>query len=261
MSVMTATSRSPAPVRHAPASSISVSLLSGFELRVDGGPVEIPLASQRVVVFLALNRGRVARLFVAGHLWIDASEQRAAAALRTALWRIGRPAAATVRCDGSALSIDPAVDVDLHAATSTARELLAAGDAPVPASAFALLRDDAELLPDWYEDWVIIARERFRQQRLHALEALCGRFASEGRHAEATEAGLAAVATEPLRESAHRALISAHLAEGNACEALRQYRYCADLLRSELGLAPSPRLEQLVSHLRPCSDAAVTRTR
>ncbi len=62
-------------------------------------------------------------------------------------------------------------------------------------------------------------------------------------------AGLAAVAGEPLRESAHRALISAYLAEGNPGEAVRQYRrYCA-ILHKELRLEPSAQMTALLSGL------------
>jgi DNA-binding SARP family transcriptional activator len=62
----------------------------------------------------------------------------------------------------------------------------------------------------------------------------------------AVEAGLAAVAGEPLRESAHGALIKAHLAEGNRGEAVRQYCVCRQLLRDHLGLEPSRQMENLV---------------
>ena len=72
------------PAATLPVDTISLALLRGFELRVNGERVEIPLASQRVVGFLVLHRRRLARVFVAGHLWADASEERAGAALRTA---------------------------------------------------------------------------------------------------------------------------------------------------------------------------------
>ena len=63
------------------------------------------------------------------------------------------------------------------------------------------------------------------------------------------EAALLAVAAEPLRESAHRALLQAHIAEGNMGEALRDYGRYRDLLRRELGVAPSPLIERLVGRL------------
>ena len=61
----------------------------------------------------------------------------------------------------------------------------------------------------------------------------------------AVEAGLAAVAAEPLRESAHRALIAAHLAEGNRSEAMRQFEFYRMLLGKELGLEPSAMMASL----------------
>jgi DNA-binding SARP family transcriptional activator len=55
----------------------------------------------------------------------------------------------------------------------------------------------------------------------------------------AVEAALEAVALEPLRESAHRAVIRAHLVEGNRGEALRQLGELRRLLLEELGIQPS----------------------
>jgi len=52
-----------------------------------------------------------------------------------------------------------------------------------------------------------------------------------------------------LRESAHRALIKAYLAEGNPFEAVRQFRSYAELLDDELGAEPSPMIRDLVQGL------------
>jgi DNA-binding SARP family transcriptional activator len=82
-------------------------------------------------------------------------------------------------------------------------------------------------------------RERVRQRVLHALEALSGKLASIGRFADAVDTAILAVSAEPLRESAQRALIVAHVAEGNLVEAYRCYRSYCDLLHRELGVAPS----------------------
>src|SRR5436309_7742296 len=155
--------------------AVALSLLSGFELRLDGESVRVPLSAQRVVAFLGLNAGRRSRVFVAGQLWIEASEERAAAALRTALWRLGPAGAWLVACEGQSLRLAPSVAVDVGAATRIARRLVDDPGAAVPRDACSDLRDAGELLPDWYDDWVLIERERFRQIRLHALEELCVR--------------------------------------------------------------------------------------
>ncbi len=78
-----------------------------------------------------------------------------------------------------------------------------------------------DLLPGWYDDWVLLERERLRQRVLHALEALSRHLVAAGRIAEAVEAAMTAVGVEPLRESAQRAPVTAHLAEGNRVEARR----------------------------------------
>lgn len=78
---------------------------------------------------------------------------------------------------------------------------------------------------------------------------MCERLTALGRYGQAVDAGLAAVQGEPLRESAHRALIAVHLAEGNHAEALRQYRWFRQLLADELGLRPSARIVGLMGSL------------
>ena len=57
------------------------------------------------------------------------------------------------------------------------------------------------------------------------------------------------MALEPLRESAHRVVIEAYLAEDNASEAIRQYRLFEGILESKLGLRPSPRMQELMRAL------------
>ena len=57
--------------------------------------------------------------------------------------------------------------------------------------------------------------------------------------------------SDPLRETAHRALIRVFLAEGNAFEAVRQYRLCRALTLRHLGTEPSEETARLVRHLAP----------
>jgi DNA-binding SARP family transcriptional activator len=103
-----------------------------------------------------------------------------------------------------------------------------------------------DLLPDWYDDWLVDDREGVRQLRLHALERLTCELSLSGRHAEAIQAALAAVRLEPLRETAHAALIRAHLAEGNRSEAVRQFHRCRELLAAELAVEPSESMRELI---------------
>jgi DNA-binding SARP family transcriptional activator len=93
---------------------------------------------------------------------------------------------------------------------------------------------------------VLLERERLHQRLLHGTEALVAQLSALGRHADAVEVALSAVAADPLRESAHRAVMAAYVAEGNTVEALRQYQRFAVLLRVELDLAPTADLTQFI---------------
>ena len=221
----------------------TVRLLRGFELRRDEEHVLLPPAAERLVAFLALEKGRMKRVYVAGALWIDSSQEAANANLRTGLWRLRQLPYRLVDTTATHLSLSSDVVVDVYGLAEIAKRVstngLGCGEDEVDSIMLA-----GELLPDWYDDWLVIERERFRQVRLHALEALCDALQRDGRYGRAIEVGLAAVACEPLRESAHRAVMRAHLAEGNSHEALRQYELCRHLLHM-LGLDPSHEIETL----------------
>ena len=228
---------------------LRLSLIRGFELLSGDSVVQVAFSAQRLLAFVALQDRAVRRPHASGMLWTDAPEQRANSSLRSALWRTPSPdGQPLIEASSTHLRLNPAVEVDFREIVSRAllvldREdgLQDAGDHLGQFRQFA-----GDLLPDWYEDWVLVERERFRQLRLHALETICHRLTAIGRYALALEAGLAAVACEPLRESAHRQVIRVHLMEGNAAEALRQYRSYARLLADELGARPSPSMDKLL---------------
>lgn len=149
----------------------SLSLLNAFELRCDGHLVNLPLSAQRLLAFLALHEYPLQRVYVAGTLWIDASDDRAGACLRSSLWRLNRPGHLVVEATSTHLRLAPGVDVDLRRALAVAHRLLdGSADAADLDAGEEVLR--GELLPDWYDDWLLFERERFRQVSLHALEAV-----------------------------------------------------------------------------------------
>ena len=227
------------------AESVNLGLLQGFRLEHEGGNPELPLGIQRLVAFLAVHNRPLLRLFVAGNLWLDSSEEHANANLRTALWRLHRLDFRLVDATRSHLSLAPRVVVDLHELSRRARQVLRHDVAPTRQNVDAIL-NGGDLLPDWYDDWVVVEREQFRQLRLLALETLCTELSAAGSYATAVEAGLACIAAEPLRESAHRALIGAHLAEGNRVEAIRQFRLYEKLVLDELGVEPSAAIRRML---------------
>jgi DNA-binding SARP family transcriptional activator len=238
------------------APSARVALLDGFSL--DLGPWrtaagDLPRGVQRLVAHLSLV-GRPTRGAIAGDLWPDVPEEHASGSLRSALWRLHKVVPGLVDTSGGALGLASGVRVDVREFTAWATWVLDPGSGPAcPAPPDVPL--DAELLPGWYDEWVLVERERLRQLRLHALEVFADRLIGAGRPGEAIDVALAAVRGEPLRESAHRVLVRAHLAEGNVAEAIRQYEGYRRVLAAELGVRPTARMRELVEVVRPGSTA------
>jgi DNA-binding SARP family transcriptional activator len=211
-------------------------LFAGPYVTVGAARREVPEGSKQLLAFVALRRRRVERRQVAGTLWPLGDDERAAGNLRSALWRLRRADIDLMVVDKCSLALRADVLVDTHVVEQWATRLIEGratpGDLAVPPSA----PDALNLLPGFYEDWALMERERIRQRILHALEALSEALAAAGRYADAIEAAMLATTAEPLRESAQRVLIKAHLAEGNLTEAHRSYRAYRDLVHRELGV-------------------------
>jgi DNA-binding SARP family transcriptional activator len=227
---------------------IRLTLLGGFCLAREAEEIELAMSAQRLVALLALRERPLNRAYLAGVLWPDYSTERSVANLRTALWRANRSGTFVVAATGTRLRLCTNIQVDVQALTAFGREVdNEAGkglDLLLHMPWFELSRD---LLPDWYDDWLVDDREGIRQLRLHALERLSEALSTSGRHGEAIQAALTAVRLEPLRETAHATLIKAHLAEGNWSEALRQFSRCREALAAELAVEPSDSMQRLVS--------------
>ncbi len=232
---------------------VEISVLGTFAVRVGGHELsDLPSGSQRVLVFLALHDRAVGRVAMAGTMWPDASDIKAGISLRSALSRLDAPTREAIVGASAGLRLAETVTVDLRNAQALAQRLLRHGASPKPAdlNAAAVASLSLELLPDWYDDWVLAEAEDWRQLRMNALEVQAQLLINCGRLAEAAGAARAAMRVEPLRESAHATLVRVHIAEGNQSEALRVFDRYRVLLAGELGLEPTPILADLVSAIR-----------
>jgi DNA-binding SARP family transcriptional activator len=225
-------------------------VIGPFEVRCGGVPVALPLGAQRVLALLAFAERPLLRRYVAELLWPETTGDRAAGNLRSALWRLRQPGVELIQCAGPQLGLAAGIEVDLHRVRGQINRVLDHGTELEEAD-----KDvqplTADILTGWYDDWVLLERERHLQRRLHALEALSQRLIAIGRLPAAVDAAHAAVVGEPLRETAHVALVRAYLAEGNRWAAMRQYQAYRDLLRESLGIEPSDALSALVAGLVP----------
>lgn len=223
-------------------------MLGGFSLTVGDDMVSLSPHLQRLLALLSLSEAALGRRYVGGALWGDSTEQRAHGSLRSALWKLRDSNLDLIELVGDSMRLSAAVDVDVREATQLAGGLLRGQfeEESLHLLEPALL---SELLPGWYDEWVLVERERHRQLSLHALEALCEHLIGQARYGPAVLAGLAAVSREPLRESAYRVLMKAYLAEDNTYEAIRTHDCYATVADRELGIRPSPQMSSLLNDL------------
>ncbi|HYI34939.1 MAG TPA: bacterial transcriptional activator domain-containing protein [Glaciibacter sp.] len=222
-----------------------LNLLGYWQLRLNGQPQEVGSRQQRLLSALALVGSR-SRAFLADLLWPDSPESQAAGNLRASVFRVSHQLPHLIQASPGSLALNPQVAVDVHRVRALMREIEVGGTpSSMPIDAIDCLRR-ADLLPGWYEDWVIFEQERLRQQRIDSLENLARRCLARGDITSAKDAAAAAIAIEPLRESAHLLLVRSHLAEGNQASATRVYHELRDRLRLELNISPGHAFTQLL---------------
>lgn len=219
-----------------------VGVLGSFTLaREDGTTVPLGVDARRLVAYLAVHSRPHARPAVAADLWPGVPAGAAMRLLTEAIDAVDVPGL-LAEVGGAALTLGPAVEVDLAEAMALVRALPDIAAAEVVDTSLLT----ADILPGWTSAWIAIERERFRQLRLHALEERSLRLTAAGRHDDAITMAQFAVRTAPSRESARRVLIEAHLAQGNIAAAVADYDEYQELLRCSVGGPLPSGLESLL---------------
>ena len=206
-----------------------VRVLGSFSLVRDGATVPLGVDSRRVVAYLAVHPRPQHRRGLAADLWPGVPAEAALRLLDDAVAALDVPGL-LIEADDT-LALAPEAVVDLAEAMALVRVL-----PDLPADEMVdtvLLRSD--ILPGWTAAWIVVERERFRQLRLHAMEERSLRLSAAERHEDAVAMAEVAVSTAPSRESARRALIKAHLAQGNIAAAVAEHDAYQELLRSSVG--------------------------
>jgi SARP family transcriptional regulator, regulator of embCAB operon len=228
-----------------------LSLLQSWQLcQVSGqgiSTVHVATRQQRLITALAINGPRP-RGYLAGLLWPEKSEPRALESLRVSVHIVSRQIPGLLVNEGAVLSLSQHVGIDLQRLRAGIVELGQVGPNGNAASCVRQLRD-AELLPGWYDDWVLFEQARLRQDRLQALLHIASESLGRSDYEVAVQASRAAQELEPLYESAVRLLIEAERQRGNNASALRAYELFQAQLKQDLGLQPSEVLQRLVADL------------
>lgn len=227
---------------------LKVTLFGQFDLRLSDQPVELfSRPAQTLLAYLLLNRETVhSRERLAGLLWPDSLESSARQNLRNALWRLRRAI-------GDDYLLADKTSLALNTAAPYLLDVAVLEDEPAAHDPDALIRIvsvyKGDLLPDFYEDWVLLERERLRSLFERRVQALLDGLIAAGRWSEVQNWAERWIALGHIPEPAYRALMTAHAALGDLAGMANSYRRCLQALEDELGVRPSRETQELYQRL------------
>ena len=143
------------------------------------------------------------------------------------------------------VGLDPEIEVDV-AEVRRAAEVSELPESDDEQSHLLTLLSGEELLPGWYDDWVLAERESLEQMRLRALDRLSRQALDRGDLVLAIDAARSATDIEPHSEAACEVALRAHLARGDLAGVVSEFRRHRDATWDNVGVAPSPRILALV---------------
>lgn len=236
-------------------------LLGPFEVRNDAGAL-VPLTRGRpraVLAYLLLHPNQV----VATHrlidaLWNEDLPDRPEAALQVHVSRLrsklGTESVIVTRPSGYLIRVAPD-ELDIEVAERLIQQGIRAKEennhqlsAELLTSALGMWRGDT-MGEFSYEEWAQIERRRLEDLRLLAVENLHTARIALGHHAEVVGELESLLELHPFREGLWMNLMLALYRSGRQAEAMRAYSDAADILATELGLVPSPAMQELEEHI------------
>ncbi len=209
---------------------------------------------------LAVQTGRpLSRETLAEQLWPDEEWEATRNRLRQALsvlrreLEAGEPEGSVLLADRMDVSLNTqAVKTDVAEFRASLRDASQSSAAEEKKRRLqqALELYSGELLPGYYEEWIVREREWLAEEYRNGLSALSAVLAEEGNYTGAIHYGRLAIRADPLREDAHADLMRYYAATGRKADVLRQYRELERLLRDEIGVRPSPGVRALLEELQ-----------
>jgi SARP family transcriptional regulator, regulator of embCAB operon len=218
-------------------------LIGGWHLGRGCDEYIVPRRQQRLIALLAV-RGSLRRSVAASLLWPDGSDVQGSNCLRGTICQVSRQLPGLLAVESGRIRLASDVEDDLGAI-----RMQLDGQVDVQGAAAASriqLLGRCELLPGWYDDWVLEAQDQWRIMRVEALQQLAAHLLERGDTPGAVEAAASVMQIDPLDEEAQQLVLRAQLAEGNRVLALRGYADFSSRYFSELGVPPSFSTGQLL---------------
>ena len=248
----------PLPVNSMPQSvGLRVYLLGPLRIERDG--VAFSLSRRKVealLAYLLLHPEPQTRDYLATLFWGDSSDAQARHSLRTALATVRKEVAADLLLadrDQVQLNPDFACWVDLHTLLAVEQELDTIAIDLLLAKV-ALWQGD--LLTGFYEDWIVLAREHYRERLLKLCLQAIQTLRARSEYSQATAVAQRVLTLDPANEHAHQHLMFCYMASGDRPAALRQYELCERALAAELDVPPQRETTALYHWIRQQSNEA-----
>jgi predicted ATPase/DNA-binding SARP family transcriptional activator len=227
---------------------LSAALLGQFRILLNDQPVQVASRPAQVLLAYLLVNPAIGhrREQLAGMLWPDFLASSARKNLRNAIWQLRRALGDEYLIAGKdtiAFNTDAPYQLDI----SQLQDKAAASDSQALMAAVSVYR--GELLPGFYDDWVLLERERLRGLFESRMHTLLDRLAAESRWAEAQVFADHWIAQGQVPEPAYRALMMAAAARGDLAGTAATYRRCVQALKVELDVAPSAETHSLFERL------------
>lgn len=255
---------------------LNIYLLGNVRLNHDGtsSPLRMSHSAKALFGYLVLQRHRsLSRDVLADIFWGESGESKARSCLSTALWRLRSVLEpdgvargtylVTTHSDEVSFNLDSDYWLDVEAFENAMNGSALSSDGSLIYNLFnetesAILLYGSDLMEGFYDDWVLIQREKFRSYYLTGLLRLMRFSEQHGDLEQGISYAQKILEAEPLREDVHRDLMRFYLADGQRGLAARQYKVCAELLESELGVPPMEETQSKYGFLAPAGDLPKT---
>jgi len=231
---------------------LEVRLLGAFEVKNEAGEIRISgRHEQSLFSYLVLNSGTFHRREkLAALIWPDSLDETARENLRHILWRIRKalpsnPTTEYLLADDVSIAFNTSAPIWLDVSVlKNAGKSRSANDL---LSALAVYQ--GELLPGFYDNWVILEREYLNYVFEHNMARLMAALQAERRWLDIMEWGEHWLAFGQRPEPAYRALMYAYMKKGEMPKVADTYARCVRSL-GEIGLEPSDQTKELYESLK-----------
>jgi WD40 repeat protein/class 3 adenylate cyclase len=231
---------------------LQIRLLGQFDLQLDKKRITIPTRlGQSLLAYLALTAGtQHRREKLAGTFWPDTTDENARRNLRQELWRIRKALSVQqnegvdfLAADEFTISFDPSSEYWLDVAQV---EKL---DSDLESLSRNLSFYQGELLPGFYEDWVLFERERLQSIFDIRMGQLLDQLIAAEHWTAVQEQAERWLMLGNTPEPAFRGLMLAAGARADAAKVSSIYQRCLADLKEQFGLEPSAETRALYEGL------------